>query len=80
MKDVELFEAHFFDFDADIYGELISVTPLFKIRENQKFFGLEELKIQIETDREVMKKYIREHEKKKVQYIAIAAMARNRII
>ena len=58
FAEQELFEAHFFDFSGDIYGEMISVTPLFQIRENQKFSGLEELKSQIEKDREVMKKWI----------------------
>ena len=60
LRDLELFEAHFFDFDADIYGEMISVTPLFKIRENKKFSWLEELKSQIQKDREVMKEWIEE--------------------
>ncbi len=58
LEDQELFEAHFFDFDADIYGELVSVTPLFKIRDNQKFSGIEALKTQIQKDQEVMKKWI----------------------
>ncbi len=60
LRDVELFEAHFFDFDADIYGEMISVEPLFKIRENRKFSWLEELKSQIQKDREVMEEWIEE--------------------
>ena len=60
LTDQELFEAHFFDFDADIYGEMISVTPLFRIRENQKFSGIEALKAQIEQDKKVMENWIRE--------------------
>ncbi len=36
-RDIELFEAHFFDFDRDIYGELIAIEPLLLIRENRKF-------------------------------------------
>ena len=57
-REIELFEAHFFDFDADIYDEMISVTPLFLIRENRKFSWLEELKSQIQNDREVMENWL----------------------
>ena len=58
LADQELFEAHFFDFDEDIYGEMISVTPLFMIRENMKFSELAELKNQIQKDQEVMRGWI----------------------
>jgi riboflavin kinase / FMN adenylyltransferase len=58
-KNLELFEAHFFEFSDDIYGEIISIRPLFFIRENQKFSSLEGLKNQIEKDREVMQKYLK---------------------
>lgn len=56
--DIELFEAHFFDFDRDIYDEMISVEPLFLIRENQRFTSLDGLKIQIQKDRELMMEWI----------------------
>lgn len=55
----DLFEAHFFDFSWDIYGEIISITPLFLIRENQKFSGIEALKMQIQKDKEVMEQWIK---------------------
>ncbi len=58
LLEAGLFESHFFDFDSDIYGETISVTPLFLIRENQKFSGLEALKTQIEEDKKVMEEWI----------------------
>ena len=57
---IELFEAHFFDFDDDIYDEMISIEPLFLIRENQKFDSFEDLKNQIEKDKEVMEEWIEE--------------------
>ncbi len=57
-KSLDLFEAHFFDFSRDIYGEIISITPLFLIRENRKFRSLDELKDQIEKDREVMREWM----------------------
>jgi FAD synthase len=60
LRDSELFEAHFFDFDGDIYGEMISIDPLFKIRDNRKFSWLTELKSQIEKDRGVMEEWIEE--------------------
>jgi FAD synthase len=41
-----------------IYDEEISVTPLFKIRENEKFSGIEALKSQIEKDKTVMESWI----------------------
>lgn len=58
LEPSSLFEAHFFNFSLDIYGETIRVTPLFFIRENQRFDGLEALKAQIEADREVMRDWI----------------------
>jgi riboflavin kinase / FMN adenylyltransferase len=60
LRSAELFEAHFFDFSDDIYGEVISVEPLFKIRDNMKFSWIIELKSQIEKDREVMEEWIEE--------------------
>jgi riboflavin kinase/FMN adenylyltransferase len=37
---IELFEAHIFDFDADIYGHMMTIAIIRKIRENQKFDSL----------------------------------------
>ena len=45
-----LLEAHIFDFAGDIYGELLKVTVVKKIREERKFSGLDELKTEIERD------------------------------
>lgn len=58
-----LFESHFFDFFDDIYGETIFVTPIFKIRDNQKFSGLDELENQIQLDRKVMKEWMNKEKK-----------------
>lgn len=65
LDTLELFEAHFFDFSDDIYGEMISVTPLFRIRENQKFSSLDALKSQIEADQEVMRVWMKNNIEKK---------------
>jgi riboflavin kinase/FMN adenylyltransferase len=62
LQSQELFEAHFFNFSGDIYGEIIAITPLFQIRENQKFSGIDALKAQIEKDKKVMEKWIKENE------------------
>lgn len=45
-----ILEVHILNFDKDIYGEKIKVTFVKKIREEQKFNSLEELKQQIQQD------------------------------
>mgnify|MGYP000591915484 CR=1 FL=1 len=45
-----LLEVHLFDFDREIYGEHVQVHFLHKIREEQKFAGLDELIKQIKLD------------------------------
>ncbi len=43
-------EVHLFDFEADLYGQLIEVTFVQHLRDENKFGGLEELKAQIAVD------------------------------
>ncbi|OUS29936.1 riboflavin biosynthesis protein RibF [Gammaproteobacteria bacterium 45_16_T64] len=43
-------ETHLFDFDEDIYGRRVSVSFRHKIRDEQKFSGLDALKAQIAED------------------------------
>jgi riboflavin kinase / FMN adenylyltransferase len=43
-------EVHIFDFDADIYGQEITVGLVSYIREERKFPGLDALKVQIAAD------------------------------
>lgn len=57
-----LFESHFFDFSDDIYGETIFVTPIFKIRDNEKFSSLDMLKAQIQKDKETMDSWLNKKE------------------
>ena len=43
-------ETHLFDFDQDLYGELVEVVPLHRLREERKFDSLEHLTRQIGVD------------------------------
>lgn len=47
-----IIEVNIFDFDQDIYGQHITVRFLDRIRDEVKFNGLEELKAQLNQDRE----------------------------
>lgn len=47
-----IIEVNIFDFDQDIYGQHITVRFLDRIRSEVKFNGLEELKTQLNQDRE----------------------------
>lgn len=50
-KDVEpSIETYIFDFDRDLYGDVLRVRFLHRIRDERKFAGIEELKAQIEKD------------------------------
>jgi riboflavin kinase / FMN adenylyltransferase len=48
-------EVNIFDFDKEIYGENLKVEFIQKIRNEQKFNGLDELKAQISLDKETCK-------------------------
>jgi riboflavin kinase/FMN adenylyltransferase len=43
-------ESYIFDFDGDLYGDVLRVRFLHRIREERKFNGIEELKEQIQRD------------------------------
>src|SRR5687767_6218891 len=43
-------ETYIFDFDGDLYGDVLRVRFLHRIRDERKFNGVEELKAQIEKD------------------------------
>ena len=46
-------EVHLFDFNEDIYGQIIQISVIHRIRDEQKFSGIEALKAQLEKDRKV---------------------------
>ena len=52
-------ETNILNFDEDIYGKVITIEFLERIRDEKKFNGIEELKSQLEKDTNyVCKKYI----------------------
>lgn len=50
-KDVEpSIETYIFDFDGELYGDVLRVRFLHRLRDERKFNGIDELKAQIEKD------------------------------
>ena len=45
-------EVHILDYEGDLYGKNIEIDILKKLRNEQKFANLEELKLQIKKDTE----------------------------
>ncbi len=60
--DLPSIETHIFDFDADLYGEVLRVRFLHRIRDERKFSGIEELRSQIEIDCQRARRYF--HQRK----------------
>jgi len=50
-------ESYVFDFDGDLYGDVLRVRFLHRIRDEKKFNGVEELKAQIERDTQRARNY-----------------------
>ena len=51
-------EVHFFDFNTEIYGEKIVVQFLKRIRDEKEFKSIDELKLQLQNDKNYSKNYI----------------------
>jgi len=51
-------ETHFFEFDSNIYGEVITIELLYFIREEQKFDSVEVLANQLKNDKVTSLKYL----------------------
>ncbi|MEG0789368.1 MAG: riboflavin kinase [Alistipes sp.] len=47
-------ETHIFDFQGDLYGQCLRVELVRKIRDERRFATIEELKSQIERDKELI--------------------------
>ena len=52
FPEKQLFEVHILDFNDSIYEKKVTIFPLKKIRENIKFWSLEELTTQLQKDKE----------------------------
>jgi riboflavin kinase/FMN adenylyltransferase len=52
-------ETFIFDFDGELYGDVLRVRFLHRIRDERKFSGIDELKAQIERDTRRAKNYFR---------------------
>lgn len=52
-----VYEVNIFDFDSDIYGEIIRVEFVDKIRDEMRFNSKEELMAQLELDRSIVMNY-----------------------
>ena len=54
-----IIEVNIFDFDGDLYGQTLKVWFIDRIRDEEKFSGLEALKAQLQRDREEAKKRLK---------------------
>lgn len=55
-------EVHIFDFKQDIYGQVAVVEWHYKIRDEQKFSGIDALVAQIEKDKQTALQYFEKHD------------------
>ena len=53
-----LIEAHLLNFDKDIYGKVLKLQFLKKIRKEMRFHNLDELKAQIAKDKAKAKAFL----------------------
>lgn len=58
-EDSRSLEAHLFDFEGDLYGERVNVEFVSRLRDVQRFGSVEELKGQLEQDRQAATQALR---------------------
>lgn len=58
-SNLNIFESHIFDFNNDIYWNKIEIILLEKVRDNKKINSLDELKLLIEKDINIIKNNIK---------------------
>lgn len=56
--DKETIEIHFFNFKDDLYNQLLNIEVLYRLRDEQHFNSIEELKIQLAKDKEISLQFI----------------------
>ena len=61
----KLLEVYVLDWSGDIYGHLLSVEMIKKIREEKYFRNLEELKLKMVEDEKIAREYISEYDEQK---------------
>ena len=59
-NDFTTIETHIFDFNKDIYGQEIEVFFIRKFRDNKKFNSIDELRGQLQLDKEKCNEFIKE--------------------
>ncbi len=50
-ENLRQIETHLFDFNQDLYGKTLHIEPIAKIRDEQKFNGIDELVAQLQKDK-----------------------------
>ena len=63
-ENEQTIEVHFFDLNANLYGQNLTVSVLEHIRSEKKFDSLEALKNQLDQDKKFSLDFIRQHETK----------------
>lgn len=58
--NAQTIEVYFFDFDADIYGDIVQIALLHRIRDEVKFQSVEDLKIQLAKDKQTALAFIKQ--------------------
>lgn len=56
--DHQTIEVNFFDFDENIYGQKLTITLLNRIRDEQKFASVDDLKMQLNEDKATSLQFI----------------------
>jgi len=56
--ETQTIEIHYFDFNADLYNQKISVSVLHRLRSEQKFDSLDLLKAQLQKDKKAAFSYL----------------------
>ncbi|MDA9557507.1 bifunctional riboflavin kinase/FAD synthetase [Vibrio sp.] len=54
-------EAHFFDFQGNLYGKALEVSLLYKLRDEKRFESFDALKTQIESDAKAARAWLLHH-------------------